>query len=67
MIPVTLDGIIPLALGVWVTLIGFGRTSLSKDKAKAEAFMERWGAFFKVAGPLIVLWGLFNVVRGLKG
>jgi hypothetical protein len=67
MISATMDGILSLALGVWVTLIGFGRTSLSKDKVKAEAFMERWGSFFKVAGPLIVLWGLFNIVRGLKG
>ncbi len=63
MISAAIDGLISLVLGLWITLIGFKVTSLSDDQAKAEEFARKWGFLFKIAGPIIVLWGLYSLMR----
>lgn len=60
-----IDGLISLALGGWVSLIGFGVVSASKDKTRNDELRKKYGTFFKVGGILIALWGAYNVVRGL--
>jgi hypothetical protein len=60
-----IDGLITLALGVWVALIGFGVVSPSKDKKKGEEWRQKWGGFMKVAGLLMAAWGAYYVARRL--
>jgi len=65
MVSTFIDGVITLALGVWVTLIGFGVVSPSKDKKKGEEWRLKYGGFMKVAGMLIAAFGAYNIARGL--
>jgi len=60
-----IDGLLTIAAGIYVCLITFGAVRLSKDKAKEEEWRKKWGGVLKVAGPLLLIWGLFSVVRGL--
>jgi len=60
MISSLIDGIICLAIGVYVALLGFGVIP-----AKNEAFQRKWGTLMKVLGVLLVLFGSLNIVRGL--
>jgi hypothetical protein len=60
-----IDGSLTLAAGVYVSLVGFGVVSASKDKKKGEEWRKKWGVFMKIAGPLIAIWGVFSLVRGL--
>jgi hypothetical protein len=60
-----IDGLISLAIGVYISLIGFGVVSPSKDKAKGEEWRKKWGTFMKIAGPFIAAFGIFNIVRAL--
>jgi len=60
-----IDGALTLAAGGYVSLIGLGAVSVSKDKKKDEEWRQKWGGFIKIAGPLIAVWGAYNIVRGL--
>jgi len=60
-----IDGLLSLAAGVYCSLVGFGVVSPSKDKIKGEAWRKKWGGFMKIAGPLIAVWGAYNIVRSL--
>ena len=57
------DIVIPLALGVWMVLLGFGFVTINRDPEKSAAWHRQWGRFMKIAGPLVILWGLYNLVR----
>ena len=60
-----IDGLLTVAAGIYVCLITFGVVRLSKDKAKEEEWRNKWGGIMKFAGPLLLIWGLFSVLRGL--
>jgi hypothetical protein len=57
-----IDALVSLAGGIYVCLIGFGIVSPSKNKEKAEIWRKKWGGFMRVAGPLIALWGVYQLV-----
>ena len=57
------DIVLPLALGVWMVLLGFKVVTITRDPEQSAAWHGRWGRFMKIAGPLVVLWGLYNLVR----
>jgi hypothetical protein len=59
------DGLISLLGGLYVTLIAFGAVRASKDPAKEAAWRLKWVPFLKIAGPLIMVFGAWNIVRGL--
>jgi hypothetical protein len=59
-----IDGLIPFAGGIYITLVGFGLVSIGRDPAQAEAWRKRWGRFMRISGPLLMLWGLFLIVQG---
>jgi hypothetical protein len=60
-----IDGVLSAAAGIYVTLVGFRVFPLTKDKEKQEAVLAKWGKLLKLGGPLIVLWGVYNIVSGL--
>jgi uncharacterized membrane protein len=57
-IPGLTSGIIPLALGVWATLLAFGIVPASLDEKKAKQWRNRWASRMKVGGPLLIVFGL---------
>jgi len=63
--PPIIDGLITLALGVWFSLVAYGVIPLTKDKQKADEFRRKCGGLAKVLGPLVALFGIYNVLRGI--
>ena len=53
-----LEGIIPIAGGVWASLIGYGLVPI-----KSEAFKQKWQSQLKWLGPLVVAFGLLLLFR----
>jgi len=60
-----IDGLLTIAAGIYACLIAFGAVRLSKDNAKEDEWRKRWGGVIKIAAPLLVICGLFSVMRGL--
>jgi hypothetical protein len=58
-----IDGIITIAIGLFISLVAFRVIPISKDPTKADEWHARWGGFMKIAGPLIAAWGVFNILR----
>lgn len=65
MISLVFDVILALGLGVWMVLLGFKVVTINRDPEKSAAWHQRWGVFMKIAGPLVVLWGLYNLIRAV--
>ena len=65
MSPTTIDGVLTSAAGVYVSLITFGVISPGKDKTKVATWRAKWGAFLKIAGPVTVAYGVYDIIRGL--
>ena len=59
-----IDGVIPLAGGLYMSLIGFDvmRPSRAEPQKLAE-WMRRWGTFMRIGGPLIAMFGVFQIAR----
>ena len=65
MISTLIDGLISLALGIWMLLLGFKVVTISSDPEKSIVWHQKWGLFMKIAGPLVTLWGAYNFVHAL--
>lgn len=57
-IPGLTSGVIPLAVGIWTTLLAFGIIPASFDAKKAKQWHNRWGSRMMVGGPLLIAIGL---------
>jgi hypothetical protein len=57
------DVILALGLGVWMVLLGFKVVTINRDPEKSAAWYQRWGLLMKIGGPLVFLWGVYNLVR----
>jgi hypothetical protein len=53
-----LEGIIPIAGGVWASLMGYGLAPI-----KSETFKLKWQSQLKWLGPLVVAFGLLMLFR----
>ena len=51
---IMLDAAVGIALGIWITLVGLGKTRVSKNPQANAAFVKSWGLVFKIAGPVMV-------------
>jgi hypothetical protein len=58
------DGLISFLGGLYCTLIAFGVVRASKDAAKEAAWRAKWSPFLKIAGPLVMAFGIWNMFRG---
>jgi hypothetical protein len=63
MVPSIIDGTLTVAGGVYVSLVAFSVIYPGNEKAKLAAVRAKWGGVLKVAGPLIIVFGIFNIVR----
>jgi hypothetical protein len=62
-----LQALIPLAFGVYSSLLGYGIVPANfKDPKKASAWRARWGMQARIGGPLLIAFGLFQLVRALR-
>ena len=58
------DAGIPLAFGIYVTLLGYGIVGRKNDGGK-PAKPQRSLQYYRFGGPVLILFGLFQLVRGL--
>jgi hypothetical protein len=59
------QALIVLGVGVFSTLMGFGLLPAGLDARKAAAWRKRYGANFRIGGPLVILIGLVMLARAL--
>lgn len=61
-----INGLIPLAFGVYSTLVGYGIIPANfTDPKKSSAWVARWGQHSRIGGPLLIVLGLYLVWRAL--
>ena len=53
-----LSGLIPIAGGMYVLLAVFRVVRLSKNSEANELWLRKFGPMMKVAGPIVILFGL---------
>jgi hypothetical protein len=57
-----IDGLIPLAGGIYGLLLGCGVIRMHKDPEKAATNLRRYGTPLKILCPLVVIWGLYLII-----
>ncbi|MFC1514605.1 hypothetical protein ACFL5X_01720 [Candidatus Omnitrophota bacterium] len=60
-----MGGIGFVVLGILCSLYGWGKLPLKKDPAKSkewEKWSAKYGKFLKIAGPILILIGIINMV-----
>ena len=60
MISSLIDGVIGLAFGMYLSLLGFGVIPVKNEESRRKR-----GTLMKVLGVLLVFFGIFNIMRGL--
>ena len=63
--PGLVEGLIPLGIGVYMTLVYFGVIPAGLDAKKAAAWRTRWAPRLRLGGPLLILVGLVLIGRAL--
>ena len=59
------DAGIPLAFGIYVSLLGYGIVGRKDDGGTSAAKPRRSLQYYRFGGPALILFGLFQLVRGL--
>jgi hypothetical protein len=57
-----IDGIIFIALGAWVSLVGLGKVRVSKNPEAGAAWLAKWGIVFRIGGPIMIVVGIVKIV-----
>ena len=61
-----LNGLIPLAFGIYTTLVGYGIIPANPgNPQKSSHWRARFGASARIGGPLLILLGLVLTGRAL--
>jgi hypothetical protein len=61
-----LGGLIPLLGGVYCVLVAFRVMRVSKNREANEQWLQKYGTWLKILGPIVILFGLaelFGVLR----
>jgi len=53
-----LGGLIPLLGGVYCVLVAFRVVPVSKNPQANEQWLQKYGTWLKVLGPIVILFGL---------
>ncbi len=61
------EGIIPIVGGVAAWLMATGRYNPSKDPVKWEAWRSRWETRLKIFAPVVILFGIVQLMGLLDG
>lgn len=57
----TLTGIGMALIGVYFTLVGWGRIKTSKNREENAVWFKKYGLFFKIIGPLMMIIGVARI------
>jgi len=52
------DNLLTAALGILVTLMGFGKIPVSKNAEKNREYLDKYGVFLRIGGIMLVAIGL---------
>ncbi|MBC8372990.1 MAG: hypothetical protein H8E53_05300 [Planctomycetes bacterium] len=52
-----MTGIVMIIFGAYFTLIGLGKVAVSKKAEKNTEWLNKYGMFLKIAGPIMVVCG----------
>ena len=63
--PGLFEGLIPLGIGVYMTLVYCGVIPAGLDAKKAAKWRARWEPRLRFGGPLLILVGLVLIGRAL--
>ena len=55
-------GLIPLLGGVYCVLVAFRIVRVSKDSEANERWLQKYGTWLKILGPIVILFGLAEVL-----
>jgi len=55
-------GLIEVAVGAYLTLVAFGQIQASRNPQKNKEWLTQYGGVLKVAGPLLLLYGVASTV-----
>ena len=55
---INIEGLIPLAGGIYGSLLGFKFVSISNDDERQRAWYEKFGKILKVCGPIVIIFGI---------
>ena len=64
-LPPMVQAVVILGVGIVSTLMAVGIIPASLDPAKAHKWRQRYGSKFIIGGPLVILVGLFMLVKAL--
>lgn len=59
------EGLVPLGIGIYMTLVYFGIVPAGLDAKKAAKWRARWGPRLRFGGPLLIVVGLALIGRAL--
>lgn len=60
------DGAIPILGGIWGTLAGYRFIGKQPGESpKHDDWHRRFGPMMRIVGPLLIVFGLFQMARGL--
>ncbi|HZF19861.1 MAG TPA: peptidylprolyl isomerase [Burkholderiales bacterium] len=55
------DGLVSILAGIYAYLAVTGKVKVSKNEEKAAEWRQKYGRLFKIAAPILVLFGLFKL------
>lgn len=63
--PGLFEGLIPLAIGIYMSLAALGIVPVSFDSKKSAAWRKQWAPKLRFGGPLLMIVGLVQLARFL--
>ena len=57
-----IDNLITIALGILVTLMGFGKVRLSKNEEKNREYLDKYGMILRIGGIVLIVIGGFLAI-----
>ena len=59
------EGLIPILGGLYAALLGFGIMRPGSNDERNRAWLSRWGTFMKICGPVLVCFGVAELLKVL--
>jgi hypothetical protein len=59
------QGAAGILIGLMFLLVGLGKAPVSKNPEANAAFVDKWGKFFIIGGPIVALVGVLMLVGAL--
>ncbi len=56
------DILIMIAIGIWSTLVGFGKLQLSKNSDANDEYLKKYGIIFRIGGITMCVIGILLII-----